>query len=681
MRNFLLVIIAAILCLPSARAQDPWILQADNIDRNNYYGVSVGNGMLGLISSAEPLRLKEVVLAGLYDCYGNGRAASTVSTFNLLDMRLTIGGGDVNSSNISNFTQQLDMRNGSFTGSFDFKDIASVRYTYYALRHLPHTVILDIAVKAHKRTTVLAENILQTPAAFRDNRNYYNEVRSSHVCVPLLTTVAKTPTGTITVAASNTFVFPEKYGEEPRISHEMRHTHSHFMQFTRDMEQGSEYTFSLIGSLISSEHVADPYNQVERLTVYASLQGHDALLSAHNRAWEELWESDIIIEGDKQTQQDIHNMMYHLYSFIREGANYSFSPMGLSGLGFMGHVFWDTEIWMYPSLLLLHPEQAKGLIEYRYQRLDAARHNAFLHGYKGAMYPWESAASGEEETPTWSLCGPYEHHITGNVAIAAWNYYLVTRDKDWLAEKGFPILRHTAAFWESRVMPDNGKYVIKNVVCADEYAENVDNNAYTNAVAKLNLEYANAAAKMLGEPVNCKWKEIADNIVFAKMENGVTREYDTYTGQLIKQADVNLLAYPLKLITEPVQVSKDLEYYQKKVPEFDTPAMTQSIFALLYSRLGDGNKAYKYFKDGYEKNMLPPFRVMAETKGGTVPYFITGAGGVLQTVMMGFGGLDISSKGGIEQIQSAMPPHWKKLTITNIGIEKKTYTVVNKKKK
>lgn len=678
MRRLIVITITVILCLSVVRAQDSWVLKATDINRDNYYGVSVGNGMLGLVSSAEPLKLKEVVLAGLYDSYGNGRVAGTVSTFNLLDMRLAIGWQDVTSSNISNFTQQLDMRNGAFTGAFDFKDLASVKYTYYALRQLPHTVMLNVTVKAHKKTALLAENIMQTPAAFRDNRNYYNEVNPPHAYIPLLTTVAQTPSGKATVVASNTFVFPDKHGEQPKVVHEMRNTDSHLMQFTRHLAEGEEYTFTLIGNLLSSEHVADPYNQAERMAIYANLQGPGALLAAHNRAWEELWKSDIVIEGDKQAQQDIHSMMYHLYSFVREGTSNSLSPMGLSGLGYMGHVFWDTEIWMYPPLLLLHPEIAKGLIEYRYRRLEAAKQNAFLHGYKGAMYPWESALSGEEETPVWALSGPYEHHITADVAIAAWNYYLVTRDKDWLKEKGMPILQNTAAFWESRVTPGNGKYEIKNVVCADEWAENVDNNAYTNAVAKLNMEYANEAARILGLPVNRKWKEIADSLVFAKMDNGVTREHNAYTGQPIKQADVNLLAYPLKVITDKEQISKDLKYYQEKVPHANTPAMTQAIFSLLYSRLGYGAEAYKWFKDAYEQNLLPPFRVMAETKGGKNPYFITGAGGVLQTVMMGFAGLDISPGGGIKQIKSVMPSHWKKLTVTGIGTDKKTYTVTNK---
>jgi len=158
------------------------------------------------------------------------------------------------------------------------------------------------------------------------------------------------------------------------------------------------------------------------------------------------------------------------------------------------------------------------------------------------------------------------------------------------------------------------------------------------------------------------------------MSDGVTKEYATYDGGGIKQADVNLLSYPLKVITDSVQVRADLKYYETRVPNEGTPAMTQAIFALLYSRLGNGDKAYRFFKDAYLPNLNPPFRVIAETKGGTNPYFATGAGGVLQSVLMGFGGLDITPS-GITQIKSALPREWKSLKITGVGPEKKTYVV------
>jgi trehalose/maltose hydrolase-like predicted phosphorylase len=348
--------------------------------------------------------------------------------------------------------------------------------------------------------------------------------------------------------------------------------------------------------------------------------------------------------------------------------------MGLSGLGYNGHVFWDSDLWMYPALLVLHPDIAKSLVEYRFNRLELARRNAFAHGYKGAMFPWESADTGVEETPVWALSGPFEHHISADVGLAAWQYYCVTQDKDWLRSTGWPILSATADFWASRVERNGpGHYDIKNVVAADEWAENVDNDAFTNAAAQANLQAATAAAKLLGRPANADWALVAQNIPIVKMADGTTQEHASYHGEGIKQGDVNLLAYPLKTITNPAQIRKDLTYYETRVPNEGTPAMTQAIFALLYSRLGDGAKAQHFFQDSYTPNLLPPFRVIAETKGGTNPYFATGAGGVLQAVLMGFGGLDITPT-GIVQHPSTLPTGWQSVKITGVGPQRKTYS-------
>ena len=118
----------------------------------------------------------------------------------------------------------------------------------------------------------------------------------------------------------------------------------------------------------------------------------------------------------------------------------------------------------------------------------------------------------------------------------------------------------------------------------------------------------------------------------------------------------------------------NLSFYETRVPNEGTPAMTQGIFALLYARLGNGEKAYHFFKDAYEPNLNPPFRVIAETKGGTNPYFATGAGGIIQSLLMGFGGLDITPQ-GISQVKSKLPANWKSLTITGVGPDKKSFTI------
>ena len=654
---------------------DPWKISATAIDPNNYYGITVANGMIGIVSSPEPFKVKDVVLAGAYDLYGRGRVSNFLRSFNLLNMYLEVDGRRLGNRDITNMRQELDMQHASFTSSFDYADKASISYTYYALRHLPFTVLMDISVTAKKDINITGASIMEAPDALKEVQNYYNEIDRPHVVISLLTSTARSPTGKLLMCASNTFLFSEPHGQEPRVIHEMWDNNMHLMKFSRRIKAGETYRYSLAGSSITSAHHDDPLNEAERLTIFAKLEGRERLIRFHDKAWNELWKSDISIAGDDQSQQDIHSMLYHLYSFSREGTALSLSPMGLSGLGYNGHVFWDADLWMFPALLVLHPEIAKSLVEYRYERLEAAKRNAFSHGYKGAMFPWESAATGVEETPVWALSGPFEHHITACVGLAVWNYYCVTQDKAWLREKGWPVLSASADFWASRVERNGpGHYDINNVVAADEWAENVNNNAFTNAAAKAVLQHATDAATILGVAPNPEWVLVASNIPILRFADGVTKEYEGYGGTGIKQADVNLLAYPLKEITDPAQVRKDLEYYETRVPNEGTPAMTQAIFALLYARLGDGDKAYHFFKDAYSPNLNPPFRVIAETKGGTNPYFATGAGGVLQSLLMGFGGLDITPK-GIMQVKTKLPAGWKSITITGVGPEKKIYTV------
>ena len=657
-------------------SQDPWLIKAHKIDPSNYYGITVANGMIGIVSSPQPFQVKDVVLAGAYDLYGRGRVSNFLRSFNLLNMYLEIDGKRLeNFSSVSNFHQQLDMHHASFTTSFDYDDKASVQYTYYSLRQLPFTVLITINITAKKDIDITAASVMQAPDALRDVENYYNEIDRPHTTISLLTSTAKSPTGKLLMCASNSFLFDEPHGSEPKVIHEMWDNNMHLMKFSKHIKAGETYSYAVTGSSITSAHDPDPLNAAERMTIFAKLQGKEKLIQYHNQAWDSLWTSDITINGDPQSQQDVHSMLYHLYSFTREGTSYSLSPMGLSGLGYNGHVFWDADLWMFPAILVMHPKLAKSMIEYRYERLEAAKRNAFAHGYKGAMYPWESAESGDEETPVWALSGPFEHHITADVGLAAWNYYCVTQDTNWLREKGWPILSSTADFWASRV-ERNGPhhYDINNVVAADEWAENVDNNAYTNGAAIANLKAAITAANILGISANSDWQNVADNIPILKMQNGVTQEYVGYKDTGIKQADVNLLAYPLKIVTDTTQIKKDLAFYSQRVPDQGTPAMTQGIFALLYSRLGDGAKAYHWFKDAYEPNLLPPFRVIAETRGGTNPYFATGAGGILQSVLMGFGGLDITPQ-GITQIKTALPPEWKLLTLKGIGVNKNTYVI------
>ncbi|MFN0175683.1 MAG: glycoside hydrolase family 65 protein, partial [Saprospiraceae bacterium] len=653
------------------------------------YGITVANGMIGLVSSPEPMKVKDVVLNGAYDNYGRGRVSNILKGFNFVNMELDVDAQRIGRKEISNYRQTLDMRHAQLTTTFDVGDKLAVSHSIVALRHLPFSTLTIVEFTAKKDVTIYPASVIEAPDILQDVRNSYAEIDRPqvlhsaptkeqlalpHLFIPLLTSVGKSPSGKYTVAASNSIVFEEPLGQRPQIFHEDWDYNRHLMKFIKHLKAGETYRFAVVGSIITSAHVADAHNEAERLTVFAALEGTKRLIKRHNEAWDKLWESDITIEGDVDATRDVHSAMYHLYSFGREGTALSLSPMGLSGLGYNGHVFWDTELWMYPPMLLLHPEIAKSFLEFRYQLLDEAKQNAFSHGYQGAMYPWESTTTGQEETPIWALTGPFQQHITGCVGWAAWQYYLVTKDKVWLRERGYPILKEVADFWASRVERNGpGKYDINNVIGANEWAENIDNNAFTNGMAKTALGYATDAALALGLVPNPDWALVAENIPILQFPDGTTRENATYNGEIIKQADVNLLAYPLKVITDPTRIKKDLDYYEPRMAT-NGPAMGNAILTVSAARAGDAERAYDLWIKSYKPNEVPPFGVLAECAGGTNPYFATGAGGFLQATIMGFGGLDITPQ-GVVQLKTKLPKGWKSLTITGVGVERRTFVV------
>jgi kojibiose hydrolase len=663
------------ITLSVVNGQSTWEVDARDIDPSNYYGVTVANGMIGIVSSPEPLHVSDVVLNGVYDYYQRGRVSNILKGFNHVNMDLDIDGHRIGMSNVHDYKQTLDMKNARLITSFS-TDKVTVEHEIMALRHLPYTALVNITItNGDNAVEITPIAKIEAPNHLNDVRNTYAEIDRPHVLIPLMTSTGKSPSGKQTVAASVSFIFEEQHGSEPDLIHEDWDYNMHLTKFRKTLAPGESYSFSLVASTCASAHYEDPMNEAERLTIFAALEGKERLISRHRQAWDKLWSTgDIIVEGNDDVTRDIRFALYHLYSFARKGTAYSLSPMGLSGLGYNGHVFWDTELWMYPPLLILQPEIAESLLKYRFERLGAARQNAFSHGFEGAMFPWESADDGSEDTPVWALTGPFQHHITGCIAWAHWKYYQVTGNKQWLKDRGWPVIKAAAQFWASRVeLNDDGKYDIKNVIGANEWQENIDNNAFTNGMAITSLNYAVQAAAELGLSPDPDWSRIAENIPILKFEDGTTRENATYDGEMIKQADVNLLAYPLGYITDENQIQKDMDYYAPKMAP-DGPAMGTAILSILYNQLGNTERAAELFTKSYMPNKVPPFGVLSETAGGTNPYFATGAGGMLQAVLAGFGGLRISDS-GIDQIKTGLPEGWEKLTIIGAGTDDRTYTV------
>lgn len=655
------------------RASEGWKIVATS--RDGYFPPVVANGMIGILPSTRPLHVQRVMLNGLYD-NGDGRNQGVVTNFDLnnapvIDLVLKntqkrtsrAGHADVQS-----WQQTMDMRNAEIITTFDLYETLSMQHRIMALRHLPFNYLTEVTVTALKNET------LEFVISIEDKpylKTIYNRFLYVHD-IPLMSKTVASPAENHQITVVNSVMLDNP--DIPLLSETSEFFGTN--KFTIELKKGETFSFAVLTSICSSVHFEDHINEAMRFNIFGYLEGKDRLIQKHREAWAELWKSDIILESNNpQEQLDIRFSLYNLYSYIRANTAYSIPPMGLYSTGYSGHIFWDAEIWMYPPLLLLQPEMAKSMLEYRYQRMQAAREIAHARGYKGVMFPWESAHTGYEETPIWALTGPFQHHITADVGIAFWQYYLVTKDIQWLAEKGFPVLKEVAEFWLSRVdLNEKGEYEILNVVCPDEFAENVDNNAFTNAAAITVLRQATLAARELGLRPDPMWTTVANGIPVKQFKDGITREHDSYNGEVIKQADVNLLAFPLNFITDKETIRKDLDYYSKRVTS-NGPAMTHGIFSVIANRLGNCEEAYQYFKDSYIPNQRPPFGALAESQKSDNPYFATGAGAMLQAVMFGFGGLDFDNKKGIVQKTSCLPKSWKSLTIKGIGTEKQTIRI------
>ncbi|PCI36095.1 MAG: glycosyl hydrolase family 65 [Flavobacteriaceae bacterium] len=669
-RQFLLLLCFVATAGFSQNEQEKgWLLEATS--SQGYVGITVANGRIGILPSSEPFKISSVILNNVYEQESELGVSKIVAGLNFMNLRMLVDGEEIKSANISDWKQVLDMKTASFTTSFTFKNKATISYTYYAMRNLPYVVMNDVQVTADEPITISVFGAITASNELKDNLNSFRIMQDLEARMPVMQTVVKTRFDKHTMAASTTFMFE---GKTPELKHNVIDLRHHELSFTKTIGKNETYNFAWAGSICTTQDFEDPQSESERFVIYTMLNDKQMLLNQHKKAWEQLWKSDIEIEGDLASQLDVRLALYHLYSFSRADSDLSIAPMGLSSRGYNGHIFWDTELWMYPPLLVLNQGIANSLLNYRFNKLEKAKQRAMTYGFKGAMFPWESDETGEEATPTWALTGTFEHHITADIGIAFWNYYRITQDKKWLAKKGYPMIKEVADFWVSRALKNHdGSYSINNVVGANEFAHHANDNAFTNGSAKTILEFAVKASVIVGEKENPAWKDVADNLVFNTMENGVTKEHRSYNGEIIKQVDVNLLAYPLEIITKKKAIQRDIEYYEPKLAP-EGPAMSHSVLAVLYARMGDADTAYRLFKRSYEPNKRAPFGALSESATSNNPYFATGAGGMLQTVLFGFGGLHLTDEGLIQK-EAVLPKQWKSLTLKGIGLNKETFTI------
>lgn len=229
-------------------------------------------------------------------------------------------------------------------------------------------------------------------------------------------------------------------------------------------------------------------------------KGYPGLFEEHCQAMRLWWKTvNIQINGvSGEEEAAIKFAQYHIHGMTPWHTNEcSIAAKGLTGEGYKGHVFWDTELFIFPSLLYTYPKEARRLLEFRYRGLDGARQKAADYGFRGAMFPWEAARSGEEETPLYAALnihtgkankvwsGIKEYHVTADIIYAVEQYFEVTADQDFMDRYGYEMAFESARFWVSCAQRKEsaGRLEILDVIGPDEYTEHVDNNAYTNYMA------------------------------------------------------------------------------------------------------------------------------------------------------------------------------------------------------
>lgn len=444
--------------------------------------------------------------------------------------------------------------------------------------------------------------------------------------------------------------------------------------------------------------------------------GWEAAHQASAKAWAEEWAvSDVIIEGDDEAQIALRFNLFHmLIAAPRHDDRVNIGAKTLSGFGYRGHAFWDTEIFMLPLLTYTAPHIAKNLLNYRYRNLPGAREKARANGFEGAQFPWESADTGDEVTPTWVphfadktklvriWTGDIEIHISADIAYAAHQYWRVTGDDEWFIAKGAELILDTAKFWGARVewKAETGRYEIHDVVGPDEYHEHVDNNAYTNRMAQWNLQtaldildwlkvHAPAKAAELADKLQLTpqrldhWRDVIEKIYLPGEPRGagLIEQFQGYfqrrdidlaalepraksaqevfgiegcnETQILKQPDVLMLQYLLRDHYSDEAVRVNYDYYALRTDHTYGSSLGPSIMAIVACEVGQPEDAYEHFRRAVRADL----RDVRGNAGDGI--HAASAGGTWQAVVFGFGGLRLTSRGWTANPR--LPRHWKRL--------------------
>jgi trehalose/maltose hydrolase-like predicted phosphorylase len=654
------LVLAALLALPAAAgakgAADDFTLTATKID-SAYAPTFTGNGLLGVrVPPAGQGYAKGTVpaqseLAGFYaQPKGEVQQRINIPTWSTLTFSDDDKAFDPKGAGTKGWRQTLDLHTGIVTTHATWKapngHVTDLTYEVLTDRARPHVGLVRLRLTPQwSGTATIADRFDGTPA----NINVENKRAKLSTQVGkgwdasaagYQETIRTVGTGIEATLANRLLTSPNVATSPRPLDASKPESVGQRLEFP--VTAGQTYTLTKYVAVTDSQE-PDAAGAAREDAAKAAGLGYKALLEENAAAWAKLWAGRVEVRGNRTLADDVNASQFYLWSSTNEGIDWSISPAGLSSNGYNGHIFWDAETWMFPSLLAQHPELAQGMNDYRLDRLAQAKLHAKRTGWAGARFPWESALDGTEQIPPPASVnseGLYEQHIVADVALAQWQYYLATGDLEWLRTKGWPVLSGAAEFWASRAKGGAGGFHITHVTGPDEENPNVNDEAYTNVAAKTVLEDAASAAKALGETAPPQWSKIAAGLVVpVDSALGIHPEFAGYGGQLVKQADVTLMQYPWAFPMSAKVARADLDYY---VPRSDPggPSMTDAVSMIDTASLGvPGCSAYVFTRRSYEPFIKDPFHQFSETREGGAFTFMTGIGGFLQEFLYGYSGL------------------------------------------
>ncbi|MBT8373661.1 MAG: glycoside hydrolase family 65 protein, partial [Deltaproteobacteria bacterium] len=478
-----------------------------------------------------------------------------------------------------------------------------------------------------------------------------------------------------------------------------------------EARQGNTYEIEKLVTIYTSRDVAQEEVKQSCLKVLGSesKKGFNTLIKEHVAEWERKWaDCDCVIKGDPLANHALRFNIYHLLIVGNEhDSKVNIGAKSLSGEGYKGHVFWDTEVNMLPFFIYTQPETAKALEMYRYHTMPGALENAKMNDFKGCQYPWESADTGVETTPKWTpdmkvriWTGEEEIQITADVAYGILTYFTATGDLDFFLNYGAEIVFNTARFWESRLEYNKTKkcYEMTSVIGPDEFHEHVNNSVYTNWMAQWNLhkaietyhwlkdEHREAFFKLtaklsLNDEEVAAWQNVSNQIYiplhkekklieqfegYFKLKDVPITEFDKNSmpvfpagyhmfnakeTTLIKQPDIVMLMYvlPDEFGDEVKKVNYD--YYEKRT--MHKSSLSPCIHSIMGIEIGDTTKAVQYF---LRSALVDLHDNQGNTEWGM---HIASAGGTWMSVVFGFGGFRV--KNNIMTFKPWLPKEWKEL--------------------